>query len=99
VLLDARYERVHEGRQLIDCAVLVAVGIDASGRRRVLGISVMLSEAEVRWRAFLDSLIQRGLRGTSMWVSSILLLNPGVNPGGGSPHRLRLVGRFCEQHP
>ena len=69
VLLDARYERVREGGQLIDCAVLVAVGIDASGLRRVLGVSVALSEAEVHWRAFLDSLIQRGLRGVTLIVS------------------------------
>jgi putative transposase len=69
VLLDARYERVREGGQLIDCAVLVAVGIDASGHRRVLGVWVALSEAEVHWRAFLDSLIQRGLRGVRLIVS------------------------------
>jgi hypothetical protein len=30
--------------------------------RRVLGVSVALSEAEVHWRTFLDSLIKRGLR-------------------------------------
>ena len=69
VLLDARYERVREGGQLVDCAVLVAVGIDAGGRRRVLGVSVALSEAEVHWRAFLDSLLRRGLRGVKLIVS------------------------------
>ena len=69
VLLDARYERVREAGQLVDCAVLVAVGIDGDGRRRVLGVSVALSEAEVHWRAFLDSLIKRGLRGVKLIVS------------------------------
>ena len=63
VILDARYERVREGALMVDCAVLVAIGITASGHRRVLGVSVALSEAEVHWRAFLDTLIQRGLRG------------------------------------
>ena len=63
VILDARYERVREAGRLVDCAVLVAIGVTASGHRRVLGVSVALSEAEVHWRAFLDSLIQRGLRG------------------------------------
>ena len=66
VFLDARYapkevllgdERVREGGQLVDCAVLVAVGITHSGHRRVLGVSVALSEAEVHWRAFLVTLI------------------------------------------
>lgn len=69
VLLDARYERVREAGQVVDCAVLVAVGVTASGQRRVLGVSVALSEAEVHWRAFLDSLIKRGLRGVKMIAS------------------------------
>lgn len=69
VLLDARYERVREAGQLVDCAVLVAIGVDAGGHRRVLGVSVALSEAEVHWRAFLDSLIRRGLRGIKLIVS------------------------------
>jgi putative transposase len=63
LLLDARYERVREAGQIVDCAVLVAVGITLDGKRRVIGVSVALSEAEVHWRAFLESLIRRGLRG------------------------------------
>lgn len=69
VFLDARYERVREAGRLVDCAVLVAVGITQSGHRRVLGVSVALSEAEVHWRAFLDSLIRRGLKGVKLIVS------------------------------
>jgi putative transposase len=61
-LLDACYERVREAGHVVDCAVLEAVGVTASGHRRVLGVSVALSEAKVHWRAFLDCLIQRGLR-------------------------------------
>ena len=69
LLLDARYERVREAGQVVDCAVLVAVGVTASGHRRVLGVSVALSEAEIHWRAFLDSLIKRGLRGVKFIAS------------------------------
>ena len=69
VILDARYERVREAGQVLDCAVLVAIGVTASGHRRVLGVSVALSEAEVHWRDFLDSLIQRGLRGVKYIAS------------------------------
>lgn len=69
VFLDARYERVREAGRLVDCAVLVAVGITKDGHRRVLGVSVALSEAEVHWRAFLDSLIRRGLKGVKLIVS------------------------------
>jgi transposase-like protein len=69
VFLDARYERVRAEGQVVDCAVLVAVGVTAEGRRRVLGVSVELSEAEVHWRGFLDSLVRRGLCGVRLIVS------------------------------
>lgn len=69
LFLDARYERVREAGRLVDCAVLIAVGITKDGRRRVLGVSVALSEAEVHWRALLDSLIRRGLKGVRLIVS------------------------------
>lgn len=69
LFIDARYERVREAGQLVDCAVLVAVGITKDGKRRVLGASVALSEAEVHWRAFLDSLIRRGLKGVRLIIS------------------------------
>lgn len=69
VFLDARYERVRAAGQIIDCAVLVAVGVTHEGRRRVLGVSVELSEAEVHWRSFLDTLVRRGLCGVKLIVS------------------------------
>ena len=50
VLLDAQYEKVRQGGQVLDAAVLIACGVDDNGRRDVLGVSVSLSEAEVHWR-------------------------------------------------
>ena len=50
-------------------AVLWAVGIDTFGKRHVLGLSCKLSEAEIHWREFLSSLIERGLKGVQMIVS------------------------------
>lgn len=52
-----------------DAAVLSAIGIGPDERRRVLGVSVALSEAEVHWRAFLESLQARGMRGVAYVVS------------------------------
>ena len=69
VFLDARYERIREAGQIVDCAVLVAVGVSATGHRRVLGVSVALSEAEVHWRQLLSDLIRRGLRGVKLIIS------------------------------
>ena len=37
----------------MSCTVLTATGVMEDGRRTVLGISVLLSEAEVHWRQFL----------------------------------------------
>ena len=69
LILDARYEKVRHGGAVIDCAVLVAIGVGIDGRRRVLGVSVSLSEAEVHWREVLASLKGRGLIGVRLVVS------------------------------
>lgn len=69
LLLDAQYEKVRQGGQVLDAATLIACGVDATGRRDVLGLSVSLSEAEVHWRQFLSSLKDRGLHGSQLIVS------------------------------
>jgi putative transposase len=69
VFLDARYEKTREQGVADDCAVLTAIGIDPKGKRRVLGVSVAFSEAEVHWRAFLESLVARGLQGVEFITS------------------------------
>jgi transposase-like protein len=69
LIVDARYEKVRHGGRVLDCAVLIALGIRPDGRRSVLGVSVALSEAEVHWRQFLQSLQQRGLHGVQLIVS------------------------------
>jgi transposase-like protein len=69
LILDARYEKVRHGGSVVDCAVLIAIGILPDGKRSILGVSVSLSEAEVHWREFLNSLIQRGLHGVEFIVS------------------------------
>ncbi len=45
--VDAEYQRVHMNGSVIDEAVLQAVGINAEGRREVVGMSVSTGEAEV----------------------------------------------------
>jgi len=69
VYLDARYEKVRQGGTVLDAAVLWAVGVNESGHREVLGVSVSMSEAEVHWRAFLKNLKERGLTGTALIIS------------------------------
>lgn len=69
VILDARYEKVRQAGRVLDCAVLIALGVGPDGKRQILGISVALSEAEVHWRSFLQSLQARGLQGLQLLVS------------------------------
>lgn len=70
VCLDARYEHVRHGGSVVSLAVLIATGVrEADGTREVLGCSVALSEQEVHWRTFLQSLKQRGLHGVRLFIS------------------------------
>lgn len=69
VYMDARYEKVRHNGVIIDCAVLLAIGISPSGHREVLGVSVKLSEQEVHWRDFISSLKDRGLHGVKLFIS------------------------------
>lgn len=67
--LDARYEKVRMDGQIHDAAILMAAGVGPDGKRQILGVSVSLSEAELHWRDFLESLVKRGLRDTQLIIS------------------------------
>ena len=69
LFLDARYEKVRQDGQIRDVALLTAVGVDAKGKRTILGVSISLSEQEIHWRTFLQSLVKRGLQGIQLIVS------------------------------
>jgi len=67
--LDARYEKVRMDGQIRDAAILIASGVGRDGKRRILGVSVALSEAEQHWRLFLEDLTNRGLTGVQLITS------------------------------
>jgi transposase-like protein len=69
VFLDARYEKVRQDGQIRDAAILFAVGVGLDGKRQILGVSVSLSEHEVHWRTFLQSLVARGLNSVQLIIS------------------------------
>jgi len=69
LFLDARYEKVRQDGQIRDAALLEAVGVERSGHRQVLGVSISVGEHEIHWRTFLQSLVQRGLRGVQLITS------------------------------
>jgi putative transposase len=61
--------KVRRDHQIVSVAVIVAVGVNADGRREVLGMTIGHSEAEPFWVEFLRSLARRGLRGVRLVVS------------------------------
>jgi hypothetical protein len=67
--LDATYVKARRDHHIVSVAVIVAVGVNADGRREVLGMTVGHSEAEPFWIEFLRSLARRGLRGVKLVVS------------------------------
>jgi putative transposase len=69
LILDARYEKVREDGVIRSRAVLVAIGIDWEGRRRILGVELAGRESATSWREFLLGLKARGLCGVRMAVT------------------------------
>ncbi|MFC7555237.1 IS256 family transposase [Pseudoroseomonas wenyumeiae] len=67
--LDATYVKVREAGRIVSVAVTIAVGVNADGRREVLGMAVGASEAEPFWLDFLRSLARRGLAGVKLVIS------------------------------
>jgi putative transposase len=67
--LDAKVEKVRAGGRVEHRALVVADGVDASGRREVIGLDVGVAETEAFWREFRCSLVGRGLRGVQLVLS------------------------------
>jgi len=67
--LDATYLKVRQAGRIVSVAAIVAVAVNSHGRREVLGIAVMPSEAEAFWGEFLRSLADRGLRGVKLIIA------------------------------
>ncbi len=75
--LDATYLKQREGGRIVSVAAIIAVAVNAEGKREVVGLHVEPSgspdigpsEAESFWSAFLRSLVRRGLRGVKLVIS------------------------------
>ena len=68
--LDATYLKVREAGRVVSMAALVAVGVAATGERRVLGLELSPGNDEgSAWPGFIRGLVGRGLRGVRLVVS------------------------------
>lgn len=69
LIIDARYEKVRRGGEVISQGVLLAVGVSEEGHREVLGVWTADSESEASWGDVFSDLSRRGLRGVRYVVS------------------------------
>src|SRR5438093_4040394 len=67
--LDAKVEKVRDGGRVIRKAWVLAYAVHESGYREVVGLDVGEAETEAFWRAFLRSLVERGLGGVQLVIS------------------------------
>jgi putative transposase len=84
--IDALTQKVREGGRTVNVHCLVATGVNAGGRREILGVDVTSSEDGAGWLAFLRGLVARGLTGVALvtsddhagLVSAIAAVLPGA---------------------
>ncbi len=69
VWLDATFVKAREQGRVVSMAVVVAIGVRASGEREVLGLDVGPSEDGAFWLQFLRGLVARGLGGVKLVIS------------------------------
>jgi putative transposase len=69
VWIDALTQKVREGGRTVNVHALIATGVNADGRREILGLDVASSEDGAGWLAFLRGLAARGLSGVQLVTS------------------------------
>jgi putative transposase len=69
VWLDATFLKVRDAGRVVSMAVVIAIGVRASGEREVLGLDVGPSEDGAFWLQFLRGLVARGLAGVQLATS------------------------------
>jgi putative transposase len=69
VWIDALTQKVREGGRTVNVHALIATGVNAGGRREILGLEVASSEDGAGWLAFARGLVARGLSGVQLVIS------------------------------
>jgi len=69
VAADALTMKVREGGKVVNAVVLIATGVNADGRREVLGLQTATAETGQAWNTFLADLVARGLTGVRLVTS------------------------------
>ena len=67
--IDALTQKVREGGRTVNVHTLIATGVNADGKREILGTGVASSGDGAGWLAFLRGLVARGLAGVQLVTS------------------------------
>ena len=69
VWVDALAVKCREAGRIVNVACVVATGVNADGRRELLGVDVLTTEDGAGWTGFLRDLVARGLGGVELVIS------------------------------
>lgn len=94
VTLDARYESCRRDGQIVDIAVLVAIGVSQTGHRHILAVETGWGESETVWSEFLGKLKDRGLKGVELFTSDA---HPGIK-NAVKEHYPGVAWQRCQFH-
>lgn len=67
--VDARYEFVRQGHQVVSQGVLIVTGVRADGKREILAVEVADTESEATYHELFQKLEERGLTGVKLVTS------------------------------
>jgi transposase-like protein len=67
--LDATFLDARWARSVENVSALVAYGVDSTGHRRLLGVSIGTEESEQSWSELLGQLVERGLSGVELVIA------------------------------
>jgi len=67
--LDALYIKVRQNHRIVNMALVIAIGVSATGEREILGMALGASEEAAFWTEFLRALVRRGLQGVELVIS------------------------------
>jgi putative transposase len=67
--VDARYEHVRQGGQIVSQGVLIVAGVRADGHREILAVTIADTESEATYQELFRDLKERGLSGVQLVTS------------------------------
>lgn len=69
IIVDAIYLKAREDHRVRSKALFIALGINNTGHKEVIGFDVYDSEKAITWKEFFENLKSRGLRGVDIIIS------------------------------